>query len=754
MTSKSVPLWILLPLITACLSHGAVAESPDAVIVVSPSEPRHVKAADMLADEIEKRSGLRLPVVDSIQPGTPSIVLGTVKTLGSSFSPPSGLDVPQKSEGYAIWVDTTSHAAAAVCLVGRDDRGLLFAAGRLIRLLKLGPSHVSIPPEIAVADAPVYPIRGHMLIPGGNFIEWDMAGQEQYVRDLVIFGTNSFEYTHPKPGPAAMLDSYGLDLWVFFGRGRVTEMHTVEDVQKRLGDLKGLDHVFIPGGDSSGTPDPVIVVPAMEHFAPLLKQVHPNAKIWYSNQCSYKHAAHQNEYIFDFFQTKLPDWFEGIVYGPWTRDGITELRRSIPRRYKLRHYPDICHNQRCQYAIPKWDRAFAQTWGRNGIRVMPRMMARVHNVTAPLTEGFVAYNHTGCNNDVAKFVWSQMAWNPNSDVTELLREYGKVFFGENLADDVAQGLLMLEDNWTGPVAENKTIEKTLAHWQNIARKADDASKNWRLELFCYKAFIDAYIQRKYLAEMRCEAQAYEAIKRAENDGVESAIATARAALTRIDTEFPAKEQLVAELESWGLRRYKELPKILESLYGSLNDRRWLEYEFGRILEIKETSGQLARLDRIISWEDAGPGGFYDNLGVAGKQPHLVQQKEWADDPGYIYSPIECNRTAPDSDLKQSWLVTALTRYTTPLLMRYDNLDPQANYRIRVTYSSQFNSVLRLIADEKYEIHGPMQKRKRVKPLEFDIPQKATADGTLELWWQLMNQRRGPSVAEVWLIKQQ
>jgi hypothetical protein len=52
----------------------------------------------------------------------------------------------------------------------------------------------------------------------------------------------------------------------------------------------------------------------------------------------------------------------------------------------------------------------------------------------------------------------------------MLREYGKVFFADELADEVAEGLLMLEDNWRGPAAENDGIEKTLERWKGIARR--------------------------------------------------------------------------------------------------------------------------------------------------------------------------------------------------------------------------------------------------------------------------------------------
>ncbi|MHC4620020.1 MAG: alpha-glucuronidase family glycosyl hydrolase [Planctomycetota bacterium] len=740
------------------VEKGASSRTVDlgrAVIVFSPSNPRHAKAVQMLQEEIEKRTGIRLARSESM-PGEdrPAIVLGTVESLSGSYSPPEGLSVPQKAEGYAMWVDVKMRNAPTVYLVGHDDRGALFAAGRLIRLANMGCETIRISGDLRLADAPAYPLRGHMLIRGQRFIGWDEAGYEQLIRDMVIFGTNSFELNKYYGFVAEILDSYGLDLWVFFGHGNVVDMKTLRDVEERFGHLEGLDHVFIPLGDSSRTPATRVMIPAAEHFAPLLKRVHPEAKIWLSHQNQRNHAENDNEYLFGYIRGVRPKWLEGMVYGPWAHWDIPGLRQRTPGQYRIRHYPDICHNQRCQYQVPKWGRAMCRTWGRNGISVMPRMMARIHNVTGPLSEGFVAYNHTGCSNDLNKFIWSAMGWDPNSDVNQVLREYGKVFFSDELADDVAQGLLMLEDNWRGPVAENEGIERALSHWQDIARRYGDVSKNWRLELFLYKAFIDAYVKRKYDIEARCEAEAYDALKQAGRIGVERAVSAARAALAGVEEEFPPRRKLEEELRSWGLSKYADLYKILGNLYSALNDRQWLEAEFEEILAMADEAAQLARIDRIVSWENPGPGGFYDNLGVEGRQPHLVRQKQWKDDPGYVHSPIEFNHHRPQSTYRQSWFTCALTRYDTPLLMRYERLDPQAKYRLRATYSGPFKPVMRLVADGKYEVHGPVGPPEPMRPLEFDVPQEATVDGVLDLEWKLTNLVRGCQVAEVWLLKRQ
>jgi hypothetical protein len=241
----------------------------EAVIIVSASNPRHTKAAQMLQEEIEKRTSIRLTVTESMpKGGLPAIVLGTVKSLRGTHSLRSGPKVPSKAEGYAIWVEAKRRKIPTVYLVGRDDRGALFAAGRLIRLAQMSEANISIEADVRIAAAPKYPLRGHMLIDGGRFIEWDAAGFEQYIRDLVIFGTNSFELADWHSYVAGILDSYGLDLWVFFGHGDVVDMKNLEDVKEKFGELKGLDHVFIPLGDTSGVEPTKVMIAATEHFAP------------------------------------------------------------------------------------------------------------------------------------------------------------------------------------------------------------------------------------------------------------------------------------------------------------------------------------------------------------------------------------------------------------------------------------------------------------------------------------------------------
>jgi hypothetical protein len=101
----------------------------------------------------------------------------------------------------------------------------------------------------------------------------------------------------------------------------------------------------------------------------------------------------------------------------------------------------------------------------------------------------------------------------------------------------------------------------------------------------------------------------------------------------------------------------------------------------------------------------------------------------------------------------SWWDIAETYYEQPLQMRYDGLDKTAQYRVRVMYMGGAQ-LIRLMADENLEVH-PLTK-KELKPMEFDVPRAATADGTLTLTWtQGPGSRgagRGTQIAEVWLMR--
>ena len=92
-------------------------------------------AARMLQEEVQKRTGLKWAVSSEHDARPPAIALvtaGAGELAGRKIPPAPGL----KREGYRICVEPG--AGPVVWVIGADARGVLFGAGRLLRLLELG----------------------------------------------------------------------------------------------------------------------------------------------------------------------------------------------------------------------------------------------------------------------------------------------------------------------------------------------------------------------------------------------------------------------------------------------------------------------------------------------------------------------------------------------------------------------------------------------------------------------------------------
>ena len=763
-----------------------------AVIVKAGDSPVVGKTATMLQEEIEARTGLRLAILKKAPGGDgPAILLGTAAAMPA---PAERGDIPEKAEGYGVWVE-----GSTVYLVGRDDRGALFGAGCLLRSLSMTEGALALDPGTRVATAPFYPIRGHQLgyrNTANSYDAWDIDTYEQYIRDLAVFGSNCIELIpdldpEKVDGPVmaetvwdmtvkltALLDSYGLDVWMWLPiDGDVSDPATAEEeleMRRALFQANSrIDHIFVPGGDPGHTA-PDVLMPWLARMNGVMQECHPGAGLWVSNQ-GFTHE--QNDYFFTYLQEHEPDWLAGVVYGPWAKISLREMRDRTPAKYPIRRYPDICHCIACQYPPANWDQAFALTLWREPMNPRPMGHAHIHNSLAPLADGFATYSD-GISDDVNKFIWTAMGWDPTADVHEVLRQYGDYFISNGFGDAIADGLLAQEKNWDGPLLGNKQIGKTFKQWCKIEKQADEEMfDNWRFQMGLYRAYYDAYVQERLEYETDLEEQAYRALRRADKVGVAKAIQSARDILAKADTHPVGKklrdriEELGADLhESIGMqldeKRYKaknpERGATLCSMDAPLNDRIWLDNQFAHVLAGTDEEDRLILLNTILHWEDPGAGGLYDDLGKATKQPHLVYQKTWEEDPGFVESPQDEQKGALTgsymaSDVrvrypwKLSWLDQAQTLFSTPLKMRYEGLDPKATYRLRVTYAGRFGAVMRLVADGAFEIHGPMAQPATLWPVEFDVPQEATGDGVLDLEWQLL-EKRGCQVAEAWLIR--
>ena len=407
----------------------------EAVVICPAGSSRMVQtAATMLIEEVEKRTGARWTVQEiSPQEHVPCIVLGKSTLQAPAIPTKSPADTvtgdspaqPLGPEGYELRVQADVHAQK-ILISGRDDRGVLFGCGRLLREMQMTRESIQLRSDLDIRTSPAYPIRGHQLgyrVQANSWDAWTVAQFDQYVRELTFFGNNSIEnipFQDDRSTPlmkvprremnralSAICAKYGQDYWVWtpadFDLNNATARAAALDQHEELyRDCPELTGVFFPGGDPGDNP-PELVLPFLAEVAQRLIPIHPQARIWLSLQ-GFK--PDQVDFVRKYLETEAPTWLAGLVAGP-SSPPIAKTRLWLPKQYKLRLYPDITHNKICQYPVPNWDQAYALTLGREAINPRPLQFAAIHNGFAPLSDGFLSYSdgvHDDINNTRSQFI--------------------------------------------------------------------------------------------------------------------------------------------------------------------------------------------------------------------------------------------------------------------------------------------------------------------------------------------------------------
>jgi len=777
----------------------------NAVVVTPPNATLQEKTAvAVLVEEVQKRTQMKLPLRNAMPAGgTPAIVVGTSAKLAGVAGAPVArmIGAPRGDEGFRVQAIDGN-----VIVAGNDARGMLFGVGYLLRNMRMERGHdLQVEDTLRVATAPRLRLRGHQLgyrpkVNAYDAFTVDMF--DQYIRDLAIFGTNSIELIPPRSDDAdesphfplpkiemmeevsRICDRYGLDVWIWYPAmdrdysNPATVEFALKEWEEVYRRLPRIDYVFVPGGDPGHT-QPKYLFALLEKQTALLRKYHPKAQMWMSPQSFSKDWI---EECYALMKVE-PAWLGGIVYGPQTRDDIPTLAARIPKRYPIRHYPDITHSTQAQFAVPDWDVAYAVTEGREGPNPRPTQEREIFRRYMDIGTGFLTYSE-GVNDDVNKFIWSGLGWNPDEPVLDILREFSRYFIGEPYRDTFAQGLLALERNWIGPLIANEGVDTTFQTFCDMEQHASPQVKlNWRFQQAMYRAYYDSYVRDRLLYETSLEKRAMEKLRNTDRTGSLLAMQMAEEILSRAVTDpiSQDKRQRIFELAEalyQSIHAQLSVPKYhalalgrganLDSVDAPVTNRVWLTDRFAAIRKLDDERARLKEVAAIVNWTDPGPGGFYDDLGNPSRQPHLVPGESYARDPMFLRAPmtgfsIRGMGSVEGQDQSYmhyplSWVTVTEGLYDSPVKLRYEGLDPKARYRVRVVYAGDSTRPkLRMVAGEKYEIHGWLERPVPFRPLEFDVPAEATAGGVLNL--SVFREPatggagRGNAVAEIWLMRQ-
>ena len=794
------------------LSTNIFAQSIDfsGATIINPEKknPQLAKAVQVLREEIQKRTNMLLPVAEKPSAKTKLTIWVGVESRLDKLPAQSKTVLAQlpstAKDGFkAIQADDQT-----IVIAGHDERGALYGVGWLLRKSELYPQKFIIPHEIKVSSAPTYPIRGHQLgyRPKTNAYDaWTVAQYDQYICDLATFGANSIEIMPPRTDddftsvhmklPAIKMiaeqsricKDYGLDVWMWYPN-MGSNYSNPDSIAKELDErdkifsvLPKLDALFVPGGDP-GDLEPDVLFDWLAKEAVVLHKYHPNAKIWVSPQV-FKPSEEWYKKFYEHVNREY-DWFGGIVYGPWIRTPLPEVKKLIKPNIPIRLYPDITHSLSCQYPIPNWDLAYAMTLGRECINPRPEDEKFIHNRYADLAQGSISYSE-GTNDDVNKFVWTGQDWNPSTPVIETLRDYARYFVGPNYSEGVSQGLLSLEQNLRGPLLSNEQVQRTFQQWQDMEKTASDrVLSSPRFQSGLIRAYYDAYIQRRLVYETQLERQARNILENAKTLGAEAAINQAKQTLM-LAREKPVSPELKERcyaladslFRSFGaqltMQKHHAMEgrgNFIDNIDVPINDALWIIDQLNRIEKRSSEAEKLTAIHEMLHRTDPGPGGFYDNFGSPSAWKRIKAQKTWQEDPGSLESPrvsFGVGLTGVDwvheivakgfegQTTPLAWMNQINTLYDTPLVMEYDNLDTDSEYTLKIAYTGRFRSSIKLMADGVM-IHNYI--RMGTKPMwEFKLPKEITKDGKVRFTWTCGTEdkgegERGSQVAEIWLIR--
>jgi hypothetical protein len=299
-------------------------------------------------------------------------------------------------------------------------------------------------------------------------------------------------------------------------------------------------------------------------------------------------------------------------------------------------------------------------------------------------------------------------------------------------------------------------------------------KDWLWRMYMQKAALDKYVQLAVHQQLKLQEQIENKIAaNIESDQINQLL---EETLDWFDQQSETEEMsaLRREAERLGDESNRIFGMRSDGLFNLKHDfigLGWLKRQIQRALEHQGQEKDI-NLKMIIDYEDAGEGGFYDNLGTYNPAPHVVFGYPYDHGQPYVSQMLsEGNRPS-----QRSMHFTQDEEQGVTLM--YDNLDPSAQYQIRFTfvrpwyqkrYAHRMNQKSQTIyADDNVLAENLELPLQMSDFFTFDVPENTTKDGQLTIRLEkspdvavgdriTVEQWRnsggwGTIVSEVWLFK--
>jgi len=557
------------------LVSGVVADAQQRItrIAIVADGASAQRVAPVLERRIESRSAVHVRIAPVFEGAAEFwIFLGQAGTGGATdkLVLAHAVQLPGKArrapESFAVKSVQFAQGPGLVA-VGADQRGVLYAAGEILRQLRYFEDHVDID-RVEVSTAPAYRFRGSSANQGGTMMRttgargWTQDELFEVILDYALAGANCF-YTGDQGGAAYdFVKSFGLmsttgarpnelnrefpKEWQAGGREAWEGKHwvcpNIPEARKALIDqwtvdfAARADHDVVrfyagdPGGctDARCTPWGKSFVLLCEEMAAIWHKAHPGSIVLIANQ-GVDNAG--DRYIFDYLNERPRTWLYGLCYGPGSNamsnyfrdvlrddlfeypgDGpvnryLAETLRELPTDQRIVHYSDITHWISAQYQVERPDPNTVRAYGRRTFHARPAAMYRIFKAIMPFSEGDIVYSE-GYHDEFHQYMWDRLLWAPSQSLDDVLRGYCTFHFGPDAAPLMAQALLQMETELEAPVESNDGIQRYYDLVKEAGAKVPAnlmrTDHRWRMHM--QHAALDRHLQLRLRKELDQEAR--------------------------------------------------------------------------------------------------------------------------------------------------------------------------------------------------------------------------------------------------------
>ncbi|MDZ7606458.1 MAG: hypothetical protein U5K79_12925 [Cyclobacteriaceae bacterium] len=592
------------------------------------------------------------------------------------------------------------------------------------------------------------------------------------------------------------------------------------------------DLIKFQGGDGGGCecdrcdPYGLTFIKLVEEMAAIIRKYHPETRIYFTNQ---KFDNADDNAIFDYLQEKPRDWLWAWGYGPGS-DATTwqpghrqthrmdlfrypgfgpyglypqEILHQLPPQQKLVFYNEITHWKYAQHAYiqmyprpdkngdhpPQWsheiyerrpDQYLTMVYNRLTFYAWPRNYHRVFNDLMRYGIGDITHS-SGHHDHFNQWMWQRLLWAPRTSVEDVVDEYCRTWFGKEAAPFMAQAIFQLEENLEEIPGLPLPEKVGILNYYNLVKKAGEVmpsllmENNWLWRMFMQKGALDRYIQLSVIQQMDIRQKIeYEVTTILQTGMKDNQIQDLIKILEIGPPETGEMKALREEAERLGEESNTYFGDRNDGIFNLKHDfigLGWLKRQLERA-EAASPKNRQELLTMIVDYENPGAGGYYDNFGTANPAPNAVFGYPY--DHGQPYVAAMLSESNKPSQRSMHFTQDESQGVT----IEYLDLDPKASYKIRFTlvrpwYQERYAMRMNQHSETIYADDIPLVENLEV-PLHmsdfftFDIPAKATKDGTLTIRFEkardvangdrvAVEQWRnsggwGTIVSEAWLMK--